>query len=107
MGSDNRGLSSNQDPDPTRAAPFVLLGPHSRHMEVPGLGVRSELQLLAYTTAAATPNPSRICSLHHSSRQCQILNTLREARDRTCNLMVPSQIRFLFTTTGSPTLYIF
>ena len=28
--------------------------------------------------------------LHHSSWQRQILNPLREARDRTCNLMAPS-----------------
>ena len=36
---------------------FVLflcfLGPHLQHMEVPGLGVKSELQLLSYTTATA------------------------------------------------------
>ena len=33
---------------------FCFLGPNPRHMEVPGLGVKSELQLLAYTTATAT-----------------------------------------------------
>ena len=33
-------------------------------------------------------------NLHHSSWQCWILNLLSEARDRTCNLMVPSQIHF-------------
>ena len=33
---------------------FCFLGPYPRHMEVPRLGVHSELQLLAYTTAAAT-----------------------------------------------------
>ena len=31
----------------------LLLGPHLRHMDVPRLGVISELQLLAYTTATA------------------------------------------------------
>ena len=31
----------------------VFLGPHPRHMEVPRLGVKSELHLLAYTTATA------------------------------------------------------
>ena len=36
---------------------FVFLGPHPRHMEVPRLGVESELQLLAYTTATAMPDP--------------------------------------------------
>ena len=35
--------------------------------EVPRLGVKSELQLQAYSTATATPNPSHhICNLHHS-----------------------------------------
>ena len=46
---------------------FVFLGPHLQHMEVPRLGVKSELQLQAYTTATATWNPSHIYDLHHSS----------------------------------------
>ena len=33
---------------------FFLNGPYLWHMEVPRLGVESELQLLAYTTATAT-----------------------------------------------------
>ena len=41
-----------------------FLGPHLQHMEVSRLGVESELQLLAYTTAAAMPDPSRICDLN-------------------------------------------
>ena len=32
---------------------FAFLGLHPWHMEVPRLGVESELQLLAYTTATA------------------------------------------------------
>ena len=36
--------------------------------------------------------PSRICNLHHSSRQEWMLNPLREARDQTCILMDPSQV---------------
>ena len=63
-------------------------------MEVPRLGVESELQLPAYTTATAKPDPSCICSLHHSSWQCQILNLLSETKNRTCILMDPSQICF-------------
>ena len=63
-------------------------------MEVPRLGVISELELLAYATTLATPNPSHICDLHHSSQQCQILNPLSEARDRTLILMGPSQIGY-------------
>ena len=40
--------------------------------------------------------------LHHSSRQRRILNSLREARNGTRYLMVPSRIRFRCTTTGTP-----
>ena len=57
------------------------------HMEVLRLGVEWELQLLAYATVSATQDPSRICDLHHSSRQHQILNPLSEARDGTRVLM--------------------
>ena len=42
--------------------------------------------------------------LHHSSQQCQIFNPLSEARNRTRNLMVSSQIRFQCATTGTPSL---
>ena len=61
-------------------------------MEVPRLGVELELQMLAYAAATATRDPSQVCDLHHSSQQRWILNPLREARDRTCNLMVTSQV---------------
>ena len=71
-------------------------------MEFPRLGVRLELQLPAYTRATTTLEPSRVCDLHHSSQQHQILNALIEARDRTCQLMVPHRIRFHCTTTGIP-----
>ena len=46
-----------------------------------------ELRPPAYTTVIATPDPSHVCDLHHSSRQCWILNPLIEARDLTCVLM--------------------
>ena len=36
---------------------FFLFTAAPAHMEVPRLGVESELQLPAYTTAAATPDP--------------------------------------------------
>ena len=62
-------------------------------MEVPSLGVESELHLLAYATATAVQDPSCVCDLHHSSEQCWILNPLSEARDRAHNLMLPSRIR--------------
>ena len=46
-----------------------FLGPHLQPMEIPRLGVQSELQLPAYSTATATPDPCFICNLHHSSWQ--------------------------------------
>ena len=42
---------------------FVFLGPYVQHMGVPRLGVDSELQLLAYTTASATPDLSFVFDL--------------------------------------------
>ena len=84
-----------------------FLGLHPWHMEIPRLGVQLELQLPAYTTATATQDPSRVCDLHHSSWQRQILNPLRQARDRTCNLMVPSRISFCCATTGTPGMCVF
>ena len=58
-----------------------------RHVGIPRLGVESQLQLPAYTRATETQHLSRVCNLHHSSQQRQILNQLSEARDRTCILM--------------------
>ena len=69
-------------------------GPHLQHMELPSLGVQSELQQSAYATAIATSYLSRVCDLY--------LNPLTEARDRTCNLMVPSQIHFCCAPTELP-----
>ena len=77
-----------------RAAPVAY--------EVPRLGVELELQLWAYTTATATPDPSSVCDLHHSSGQRWILNPLSKARDRTRNLMVLSRFRFRGAMTGTP-----
>ena len=42
-------------------------------MDVSRLGIELELQLLAYTIATAMQDLSRICDLHHSSQQRQIL----------------------------------
>ena len=79
-----------------------FLGLHPHHMEATRLGVELELQLPAYTTATARPDLSCFCALHHSSWQRQILNPLSEARDWTCNLMVPSQICFCGAAMGTP-----
>ena len=70
----------------------LFLGLHVQHMEVPSLGVESELQLRTYTTATATQDPSHVCNLHHSSWQHWILNPLSEARDQTCILIDTSQV---------------
>ena len=36
---------------------FSFLQPHPQHMEVPRLGLKSELQLPTYTTATTSPDP--------------------------------------------------
>ena len=58
-------------------------------MEVPRLGVKSELQLPAYTTAT---DPSLVCDLQHSSQQRRILDPLSKAQDQTRILMNPSWV---------------
>ena len=59
---------------------------------IPRLGVKLELQLLAYPTATAMQDPSCVFDLHHSSRQCQIPNPLSEARNRTLVLTDTSRV---------------
>ena len=78
-------------------------------MEVPRLGVESELQLPAYTRATATRDPSHVCDLHHSSWHTphRILNPLNKARDQTHNLVVPSQIRELLSHDGDSSFPFF
>ena len=89
-------------PHVTSANHFFFLELYPWHMEVPRLGVKSELQLLTYATATATWDPSHVCDLHHSSRQCWSLNPLSEARDQTYNLMDTSWTHFCCATTGTP-----
>ena len=85
---------------------FSSFGPRLQHMEVPKLGLELELQLPAYTTATAAatamPDPSRACDLHHSSRQCWILNPLSRARDRTHVLMDTNHVHYLRATPELP-----
>ena len=68
-------------------------------MDVPRLGVESELQLPAY--AMSTSDPSLIGALHHSSRQHHIPDPPNEARDRTCVLMDTRPIHFRCATVGT------
>ena len=81
-----------------RVPPFHCL----QHMEFPRLGVQSELQLPAYTTATVMRNVNWICNLHHSSGQCRILNPLSKARNWTCVLMDTSQVHYHWATAATP-----
>ena len=63
-----------------------------QHVEIPRLGIQLDLNLLGYSTAIAMPDPSCVCSLHLSSQQYQILNSLSGARDQTLILMDTSQV---------------
>ena len=80
---------------------FAFFGPHLWHMEVPRGGVKSELQLPAHTTATATPDPSRIRDLPHSSRQRRILNPLSEASEPAFVLRDASQVLNLLSQHGN------
>ena len=75
------------------------------HMEVPRLGVISELQLLETATATATRDPS-ICNLHGSSWQCGLLNPLNEDRDWTFILMDTSWVHYRWAM-GTPLVFFF
>ena len=70
-------------------------------MEVPRLGVQSELQPLAYTTATATQDLSCVCKLYHSSQQCRDLRPLNEARDGTRILMATGRVLNLLSHKGN------
>ena len=65
------------------------------------LGVESELQLLAYSTATAMPDLSHICNLRHSLQQRWILNLLSKARDQTCILMDTTLVHYQWATMGT------
>ena len=78
-----------------RCTDFGSLRLHKCRKEVPRVGVESELQLPAYTTATAARDPSCLCKLYLSSWQRQILNPLSEARNQTCVLMHTSWVCYL------------
>ena len=58
-----------------------------------GLIEAGSCQPPAYATATATPDPSHVCNIYHSSWQCQILNPLSEARYQTSILIDTSRVR--------------
>ena len=80
---------------------FFFLGPHLWHVVVSRLEVKSELQLLAYTTATTTQDPRHICDCQSSLPRHQILNPLSKARDQTLILMDTSQFCFCCSTMGT------
>ena len=73
-------------------------------MEVPRVGVGLELQLSV--TATAMPDLSWVCDLHHSSQQCQILNPMSKARNRTHVLRDTSWVLNLLSHNGNSALII-
>ena len=79
-----------------------FLGPPLQHMEVPRLGVESDLQMPAYATAMQ--DLSHICDLHHSSRQRRIPNPLSKSRDGTRIVMDTSEVHYCWATVGTPTV---
>ena len=68
-------------------------------MEVPRLGIESELQMPPVATAML--DPSRICDLCCSSQQWWILNPLREDRDQTHILIDTGQVLNLLSHNGN------
>ena len=75
-----------------RATPVAYGGSQARDLiGAPAAGLRH-----------SNARSRHVCDLHHSWPQHWIFNPLREARDRICNLMVPSRIRFCCASTGSP-----
>ena len=71
-------------------------------MEVPSLGVESELQQPAYTTATATWDPSHVCDLQCNSGQPRLGNPLSEVRNQIRSLMDTSWARYRRASMGIP-----
>ena len=72
-------------------------------MEIPRLGVESELQLPAHTRVTAMQDPSHVCDLHwRMVGNAMILNPLSEARDRAHILMDPSWVHYHWAMLGTP-----
>ena len=61
-------------------------------MEVPRIGIESELQLPVYAIVTATRDPSCVCDLYYSLQQHRILNPLSDAQDGTHSLIDSSLV---------------
>ena len=102
---------------------LFFLGLLLRHMEVLGLGVESELQLLAYTTATAMLDLSCICKPHCSVQRSlthcakpgfkpassrtlrQVLNPPRHNGNSYILFLILSSINILYQETGYSFLF--
>ena len=78
-------------------------------MEVPRLGVKSELQLLAFATATARSDPSQDCVGHtEACGKARSFNPLSKARDQIHILMDTSQVLSPLSHSGnSPNNYFY
>ena len=86
---------------------FVFLGPYLRHMEVPKLGVKLELQLPAYATTTATPDLHTAASSTYTTAHCNARSLTHWAvQGSNCILMDISQIHFHWATTGTPQCHL-
>ena len=81
---------------------FLFLGPHPWHMAVPRLGVTSELQVPAYTTATAISDLSHICNLYHSSQHTRSPPGIKPGSSR-----MPVRFISAAATMGTPNLTYF
>ena len=86
---------------------FLLFGATPTAYGSSHAGVKSELQLPAYTTATTMQDTSCICGLHHSSQQCWILNPVRETRDQAHILLDTSQVQTHWGTMELLVAFIF
>ena len=78
-----------------------FLGLHLPHMEVPGQGLKWELQLRPMPQPHQMSDPSSTCELGHSLWQPWIFNFLSEDRDWTHTLTDTSQVLHLLSHNGN------
>ena len=64
-------------------------------------------QTRGWIGTAVLTDLSHICDLHYSSKKCQILNPLSEARDWTCILTDTGWVRYHWATIETPRDFFF